>query len=177
MASAEQLKALIKSHLEGDDSHFYAIAMQVAAHEAKLGHGKLAQELRNLIDEAKKRRARPTTSGKPIPLAKPRGELSTLLAASYPKLRLSDMVLEKAIAERLTRIIKEQRQIIKIRSHGLTPRKKLLFIGPPGTGKTMSASVLAGELGLPLLVVRLEGLITKYMGESCLKSGEFHQHH
>ena len=54
MASAEQLKALIKSHLEGDDSHFYAIAMQVAAHEAKLGHGKLAQELRNLIDEAKR---------------------------------------------------------------------------------------------------------------------------
>lgn len=169
MASAEQLKALIKSHLDGDDSHFYAIAMQVAAHEAKLGHGKLAQELRNLIDEAKKRRARATTSGKPIPLAKPRGELSTLLAASYPKLRLSDMVLEKAIAERLTRIIKEQRQIIKIRSHGLTPRKKLLFIGPPGTGKTMSASVLAGELGLPLLVVRLEGLITKYMGETAAK--------
>ena len=53
--------------------------------------------------------------------------------------------------------------------YGLTPRKKLLLIGPPGTGKTMSASVLAGELGLPLFVVRLESLITKYMGETAAK--------
>lgn len=169
MASAEQIKALIKSYFDGDDSHFCAVAMQVAAHEAKLGHGTLALELRKLIDDAKQRRSKPEHLTKPIPLAQPRGELSSLLAASYPKLRLKDMVLEKNIEERLVRIIKEQRQVTKIRSHGLTPRKKLLFIGPPGTGKTMSASVLAGELGLPLLVVRLESLITKYMGETAAK--------
>ncbi len=44
MASAEQLKALLKSHLEGDDQRFFSVVMQVAAHEAKLGHGKLAEE-------------------------------------------------------------------------------------------------------------------------------------
>ncbi len=169
MASAEQLKALLKSHLEDDDARFLSVAMQMAAHEAKLGHGKLAQELRALIDEAKRRRQSPGTPKKPIPISQPRGELSALLAASYPKLRLSDMVLADSIAERLTRIIKEHRQITKIRSHGLAPRKKLLLIGPPGTGKTMSASVLAGELGLPLFVVRLESLITKYMGETAAK--------
>jgi SpoVK/Ycf46/Vps4 family AAA+-type ATPase len=169
MASAEQLKALIKSHIEGDESHFYSVAMQMAAHEARLGHGKLAQDLRALIDEAKKNKPRTSAFNKPIPLAKPRGELSSLLQASYPKLRISDMVLEKEIEERFNRIIKEQRQIVKIRSHGLKPRKKLLFIGPPGTGKTMSASVLAGELGLPILVVRLESLITKFMGETAAK--------
>ena len=49
MASAEQIKALIKTYLGRDDSHFYSVAMQIAAHEAKLGHGKLAQELRTLI--------------------------------------------------------------------------------------------------------------------------------
>ncbi len=168
MASAEQIKALIKSYMEQDEAHFYSVAMQVAAHEAKLGHGKLAQELRTLIDEAKKRQARFKTD-RPIPLVQPRGELSSLLAASYPKLRLKDMILEMGIEERIQRIIKEQRQITKIRAHGLTPRRKLLFVGPPGTGKTMSASVLAGELGLPLLVVRLENLITKYMGETAAK--------
>ena len=79
------------------------------------------------------------------------------------------MVLESTVHERLTRLIKEQRQISKIRSFGLSPRKKLLLIGPPGTGKTMSAAVLAGELGLPLFVVRLDSLITKFMGETAVK--------
>jgi len=168
MASAEQLKALLRSYVDGDENHFYAVAMQVAAHEAKLGHGRLARELRALIDEAKKKKASPPSS-RPVPLAQPRGELSALLAASYPKLRLSDMVLDGTILERLTRIIKEHRQMVKIRAYGLAPRRKLLLVGPPGTGKTMSASVLAGELGLPLFVVRLEGLLTKYMGEAAAK--------
>ncbi len=169
MASAEQIKALFQSHLDGDDSHFHAVAMQVAAHEAKLGHGKLARELRALIDEAKKKKASPANVLRSIPISQPKGELSALLAASFPKLRLSDIVLDRDIYDRLTRIIKEQRQIAKLRSHGLAPRKNMLFIGPPGTGKTMSASVLAGELGLPLFVVRLEGLITKFMGETAAK--------
>ncbi len=169
MASAEHIKALFQSHLDGDDSHFFAVAMQVAAHEAKLGHGKLARELRALIDEAKKKKASPSNLLRPVPITQPKGELSALLAASFPKLRLSDIVLDRDIHGRLTRIIKEQRQITKLRSHGLAPRKKMLFVGPPGTGKTMSASVLAGELGLPLFVVRLEGLITKFMGETAAK--------
>lgn len=169
MASAEQIKALFQSHLDGDDSHFHAVAMQIAAHEAKLGHGKLARELRALIDEAKKKKTSPANLLRSIPISQPKGELSALLTASFPKLRLSDIVLDRDIRDRLTRIIKEQRQIAKLRSHGLTPRKNMLFVGPPGTGKTMSASVLAGELGLPLFVVRLEGLITKFMGETAAK--------
>ena len=99
MASAQQLKALIKSHIEGDENHFYSVAMQMAAHEARLGHGKLAQELRALIDQAKKNKPSTGSATKPIPLAKPRGELSSLLHASYPKLRIPDMVLEKGIEE------------------------------------------------------------------------------
>ncbi|MEG7423960.1 hypothetical protein V6E20_08385 [Serratia marcescens] len=55
MANAEQLKALVKSHIERDDQHFYSVAMQVAAREAKVGHGKLAEELRDMIDAAKAR--------------------------------------------------------------------------------------------------------------------------
>ncbi|RJQ50184.1 MAG: ATP-binding protein [Nitrospiraceae bacterium] len=168
MASAEQLKALLKSYIDGDDPRFFAVAMQVAAHEAKQGHGKLAQELRALIDDAKSKQAS-QISQKPIPIARPKGDLSALLSVSYPKIRLSDMILSKNIASRLNRIVREQRQLNKIRTHGLSPRRKLLLIGPPGTGKTMSASALAGEFGLPLFVIRLDGLITKYMGETASK--------
>ncbi len=55
MATADQVKALIKSHSEGDDSRFYSVAIQMAAHAARQGHSNLAQELRTLIDDAKEK--------------------------------------------------------------------------------------------------------------------------
>lgn len=168
MASADQLKALLRSHLEGDDTRFYSIAMQVAAREAKMGHGKLAEELRALIDQAKARRVT-SPDGQAVPIGKPRGELANLLTVSYPKNRLVDMVLADDLGQQLERIIREQRHAAEILSHGLQPRRKLLLVGPPGTGKTMTASVLAGELGLPLFEVRLDGLMTKFMGETAAK--------
>ena len=165
MASAEHLKALLRSHLEGDNDRFISVAMQVAAHEARLGHGKLATDLRDIIDQAKSRRG----AGSPVPISQPRGELANLLEASYPKSRLGDMILGETLADRINRVIREQRHAGRILQHGLSPRRKLLLVGPPGTGKTLTASVLAGELGLPLLQVRLDGLITRFMGETAAK--------
>lgn len=168
MASADQIKALVKSHIDQDDGKFYSIAMQVAAHEAKVGHGRFAVELRDMVDSAKQRAARPT-AGQLVPIARPRGEIANLLHVSYPSNRLADMVLDDGGREQLQRILKEQRMFTRIREHGLSPRRKLLLVGPPGTGKTMTASVLAGELGLPLFLVRLDALITKFMGETAAK--------
>jgi SpoVK/Ycf46/Vps4 family AAA+-type ATPase len=166
MPSADQVKALISSLAEGDEAHFYSIAMQIAAHEARMGHGKLAEEIRSLIDKAKSRVQLP--SAKPIPLARPRGEVAELLSVTYPNVRLNDMVLGDA-RKKLERVIREYRAIQVIRARGLSPRRKLLLIGKPGTGKTLTASALAAELGLPLFVVRLDGLITKFMGETAAK--------
>jgi SpoVK/Ycf46/Vps4 family AAA+-type ATPase len=165
MASADQLKALLTSHIEGDDQRFFSVAMQVAAQEAKLGHSKLADELRILIDEAKRQQG----VGQPTPISRPRGELANLLSVVYPKVRLSDMILDKSLEQQIQRIIREQRHASRILAHGLSPRRKLLLVGPPGTGKTLSASVLASELGIPLFQVRLDGLITKFMGETAAK--------
>jgi SpoVK/Ycf46/Vps4 family AAA+-type ATPase len=143
--------------------------MQVAAHEAKLGHGKLAEELRDMIDAAKSHGQAAISANNLLPINKPRGELSGLLTVSYPKSRLADMILEDVVSEKLKRTIKEQRLFSKLQEHGLSPRRKLLLVGPPGTGKTMTASVLAGELGIPLFLVRLDSLITKFMGETAAK--------
>ena len=143
----------------------------MAAHEAKLGHGKLAEELRDMIDSAKTRLGQ-DGSGKLVPIrsaTKPRGELANLLSVTYPANRLSDMVLDEKASRQLHRIIKEQRLLARIQEHGLSPRRKLLLVGPPGTGKTMTASALAGELGIPLFLVRLDSLITKFMGETAAK--------
>lgn len=171
VASSEQLKALIKSHISRDDGHFLSVAMQVAAHEAKLGHGKLAAELREMIDAAKSRIGQDST-GKLVAIgsiAKPRGELANLLTVSHPANRLGDMVLDEVASNQLQRVLNEQRQLARIKEHGLSPRRKLLLVGPPGTGKTMTAAALAGELGIPLFLVRLDSLITKFMGETAAK--------
>ena len=165
MASGEQLKALLKSHVDGDDDRFFSVAMQVAAHEARRGHGRLAEDLRAMIDAAKDGLG----ARGPVPIGQPRGELASLLEASYPKARLGEMVLGADLANQIRRVIREQRHAGRIVERGLAPRRKLLLTGPPGTGKTLTASVLAGELGLPLFQVRLDALITKYMGETAAK--------
>lgn len=169
MASAEQIKALLSSYVEGDEHRFYAIAMQVAAAEAKKGHRKLAHELRELIDKAKAGLPAAKGIGGPTLIVRPRRELADLLSVAYPKARFSHMTLAPRVLDRLRRILEEQRNFDKLQSYGLNPRRKLLFTGPPGCGKTMSASAIAGELGIPQFVVRLDGLITKYMGETISK--------
>lgn len=168
MSTARQIIALLKSHIEGDDTQFLSVAMQVAAQEARQGHGKIAQELRALIDQAKERKSAVRRTGA-IPLAQPKGELAALLSVVYPEVRLAGMVLPPELESRLRRVLREQKQQNRLRDHGLSPRRKLLFLGPPGSGKTMTAAALAGELALPLFTILLEGVITKFMGETAAK--------
>jgi ATP-dependent protease Clp ATPase subunit len=168
MATAEQIKGLLRGFIAKDSEQFLTVALQVAAHEARIGNVNLARELRELVDEAKRQSALPTQRPA-VPLARPAGELADLIAASYPKTRLAEMVLAPETRGAIERVLVEYRQQDKLRAHGLSARRKLLLVGPPGSGKTMTASALAGELSLPLLVVRLDGVITKYVGETAAK--------
>ena len=96
-------------------------------------------------------------------------DLGGLLSVVYHKEKLSDMVSAAPLRDQLARVITEYRQQAKLRSHGLSARRKLLLVGPPGSGKTMTSWALAGELNLPLFTVQLHGVITKFMGETAAK--------
>lgn len=166
MATADQVKALIESHAKGDDSRFYSVALQLAAKEARSGHAAYAKELKQLVDAA---RGRKSGGARVLPVAAPRGELSSLLSVSYPDIRLADMALTTEVRSILKRVINEQVNRDQLFASGFQPIRRLLLLGPPGTGKTMTAAVLASELSLPLFVVRLDGLINKFMGETASK--------
>ncbi|MBD3266489.1 AAA family ATPase [bacterium] len=160
MATADQLKSLIQTHFKNDSERFTSLALQLAAYEARQGHTALAHEIREIVDESKKSQVQV------IPLHK---DLEDLVLLSTPQERLSNLIVNDATKKRIKRIIHEFRQQSALKKHGLNNRRKLLLTGPPGTGKTMTASILARELHLPLLTVLMDKLITKFMGETSAK--------
>jgi len=162
MATAEQIKSLIRSHLSMNAEQFYASALQIAAHEARQGHTALATDIRELVDRARKKSA--TTNVIAFPQ-----ELSGLILSEQPSRPLASLVVDGALKARIERVILEFRQQHKLKKHGLNHRRKLLLSGEPGTGKTMTAQVLAAELKQPLHIIQMDRLVTKFMGETGAK--------
>ena len=169
MSTARHLIALLRTHVQGDETQFLSVAMEVAAREARLGHARVAEQIRELVDQARTRSSQLEKRGGSVVVLQPKGEIANLLSVQQPTIRLAGMVLPDALEKRLRRTLLEQRQQTKLRRHNLRARRKLLFVGPPGTGKTMTAAALAGELHLPLFTILLEGVITKFMGETAAK--------
>lgn len=164
MATAEQIKSLIRSHLsDDDDERFYTLALQVAAHEAQQGHGELAHDIRDIVDKSRRSR------GGNVLLVKFPQDLAGMVLSEKSDTPVSALVLPAALKDRIQRIIHEHRQQGKLKNHGLSNRRKILLSGPPGTGKTMTARVLAHALRLPLHTIQVDRLVTKFMGETSAK--------
>ena len=158
---------MLHSRAEGDDEQFYSIALQVAASAARQGHRQTAEHIRSAVDEA--RSASGPRSSVVVPFSAPRASLDGLLELRQTRVRLSDVVLSESVAERLDTLVLQQRCRDRLREYGKTPNRRVLFVGPSGTGKTMTAEALAGDLHIPFYIIRLEALISRYMGETAAK--------
>ena len=169
MAAADQIKTLIKSFGESDDARFFTTAMQIAATEARQGHTNFAQELKALIDKAKKERSNFTIDSKAISLSLPQRELQELIEIFVTRIKFNDLVLDEKVKLPLSKLIEEQQRWQDLKKYNLEPTRKLLLVGPPGTGKTMTAQAIAGELDIAVYIIRLDGLMSKYLGESISK--------
>ncbi len=160
MATAQHIKALIQSHFSNEPERFTTLALQVAAHEAKKGHINLADDIRKLVDRGKIRQK----VLKPV-----NQDLEGLILEISPVHKLANLIATDQLKTRISRILNEFRQRNKLKTHDLENRRKILLSGPPGTGKTMTASIIARELRLPLYVVLLDRMVTKFMGETSAK--------
>ena len=80
--------------------------------------------------------------------------------------RLDDVVLSDDTRSTLEEILQEHHHTERLASHGLRAADRLLFYGPPGCGKTVTSEVIASELGLPLAIVRIDAVVSSYLGET-----------
>ena len=159
MATADQIKALIKAHIEHEDDRFKTVVLQIAAYEATRGHETYARELKKYAEK----------------IGAPKGNVfrlnqqTPMLLMTIPSDRLTDLIVSDEILERIERILNEFRNRNKLQKYGLMNRRKILIEGRPGTGKTFTASVIASELDLPLYTVQMDKVVTKFMGETSAK--------
>ena len=159
MATAEQVKCLVKAYANHDDEKFTTVALQIAAHEARVGHDAVARDLKKEIDLISKKKPE-TYRIEPV---------NPLFLFSSPSVRENDLIVSADLATRIERVLIEFRNRRKLQSYGYANRRKLLLEGVPGTGKTLTASVIASELGLPLYTVQMDKLVSKFMGETSAK--------
>ena len=160
---ADILKLLLRSHAEGDEAAFRKAALQLASSESTSGHVRVAEEIRAIIAKMP-----PTSAPRSTPIvdiAQPRGELADLLEGGHRDERLKDIVLRDGVRKLILRVIERTARRSRLERFGVAPRRRLLFHGPPGCGKTvLAAAVLAGEMGLPLMTVRFDALFSRFLG-------------
>ena len=158
MATADQVKSLIKAFCDNDKEKFKTVSLQIAAYEAMHGHEAVARDIKKLLDSV----------GRYNSILKINNQ-NQMLQSLLPTNRLNDLVVSAEVKDKLERIINEYRNRNKLAKFGLCNRRRVLLEGNPGTGKTFTASVIAGELGLPLYIIQMDKIITKFMGETSVK--------
>ena len=167
MASGKILRQLVKAGVVGDASAFRQASEAVIQEERQKQHHLLANDLERLL-YADRASMTPATRKLHLAATLPTNKDNGLvLLEERPALREEkDIVLSDSTRSSLQEILLEHNREDTLRSFGLLPAQKLLFFGPPGCGKTLAAEVIANSLSLPLVLVRLDSLISSFLGET-----------
>lgn len=165
MATSKLLRQLIKSGIEGNLDAFRAASEEVIKEERLKQHHLLANDLERLLYGRPKNLGH--SPGRPLEKAPVDRERNlALLDLREPVRRLEDAVLSDETCSAVEEVLQEHHHQERLVSYGLRPADRLLFYGPPGCGKTLTAEVIASELGLPLAIVRVDAVVSSYLGET-----------
>ena len=165
MARADLLKKLIESSLSGNNELLKKTVQAIIAEEKSKQHEILASELEKLLTiynhpEIKKQFAIQSNNSK---------EVQSLVSEITPRTDFKDLFLTEELVQTINRYILEYHRRDLLRSYNIEPRNRLLFTGSPGNGKTSLAEAIARELMLPMFVIRYDGIIGSYLGETASK--------
>jgi SpoVK/Ycf46/Vps4 family AAA+-type ATPase len=163
MARSDLLKEMFGSYGRGDHAAFRAAAEDVIRDERRKRHDQLADELQRLLSTVSP--PTPLNVSTLTPLPKGRDE-QPLVRVRSVQLTLEDVVLRRNTTKLLEELVREQRSASVLHAHGLRPRSRALLLGPPGTGKTLTGEALAGELGLPFVLVDIATVVSSYLGDT-----------
>lgn len=162
--AGRELKQLFRAYREGDELSFRRAAQEIIAEEEAKNHLALARDLRRImVGGIDTPLADMVTL--PTPPTDREGEWQ-LAELRRPERSFADLVLSDVAMGRLTAIAAEVSKWDLLDLHGLPRRQRLLFYGPPGCGKTSAAEALASELGWPLVIVRIDAVVSSYLGET-----------
>jgi SpoVK/Ycf46/Vps4 family AAA+-type ATPase len=159
MARADLLLDLVEAERRGDRDRFRVLVEAVIAEERANQHHLVADRLSELI----------TTTGQGLVRDDRAAAIRDLVREVVPNRRLDDLELASVPRRVLTELIEEQKRAELLRSYGIEPRNRLLLSGPPGNGKTSVAEAIASELMLPFYVVRYEGVVSSFLGETAAR--------
>jgi AAA+ superfamily predicted ATPase len=159
MSRSDLLINLVKAGTQGNQPAFQRTLEAIVAEERSRQHHVVADRLEQFLAQAQLPR--------PAPAA---GRLEQGLCLEVvPQRLIDDLVLPPLVKSASCELIEEQHRADLLRAHALEPRHRVLLIGAPGNGKTSLAEAIAGELALPLLVVRYDAVIGSYLGETAAR--------
>jgi len=167
MATTRNLAQLFRALAEKDVSGAAAVAAQICKSEDKKGHRSAARLLRGAL-HANGNGA--SHLGEKAHAEPPNGTMlaSAALVRLPTEVQLKDVVLAPAARRELESVILEWAKRDSLQQRGLAPRSKLLFHGPPGCGKSLTARALAYELEIPIYLVRFDAVIGAYLGQTAI---------
>lgn len=131
-----------------------------------VGHVVVAKRLTNLLKSI----PQPTLSAQSARTREVTREVSfdhqNLFEKIYSNVPIEDVVLDGAIRNAVSSFLIQWEAFDSLAARNVFPINKLIFYGPPGTGKTKLAYGIAHKLDLPLVIVRLDELISSFLGKT-----------